>query len=275
MAIITISRQKGSLGTLIGEVLKKELGYTYFDYAVLEEQFGKKYGIPKQTLARYDEKRPHVWDIFSSSEKEKYLHFLKSCVYEFAQNGNCIIVGRGGQVLFQDIPGVLRVSVVAPLQMRIQRIKERFNYDDHLAEQTVRQSDQNRAGFHRFFFHVDWEDCDYYDLIINTRALTVETGVQLIKEALHTFGAVAKEKETEKRIQDICLGQQVMTRIAYDEKIPLHYIQVTAVGGVITLKGSVSTADNIKRIETAARKVPGVKDVVNELYVIPLTHSVS
>ena len=85
MAIITISRQKGSLGTLIGEALKNELGYAYFDHATLEKQFRSKYGIPEQTLARYDEKKPQVWDIFSSSEKDKYLHFLKTCIYDFAQ----------------------------------------------------------------------------------------------------------------------------------------------------------------------------------------------
>lgn len=274
MAIITISRQKGSLGSLIGQALKNELGYTYLDRTTLEQQLINKYGIPEHAFARYDEKKPPIWEIFSA-EKDKYLHFLKTSIYDFAQQGNCIIVGRGGQVLFQDIPGVLRVSVVAPTEVRIERIKTRSNYDDRLAEQVVRHNDHDRAGFHRFFFHVNWEDYHLYDLVINTRDLTTETGVQLIKDALQVVGTVDKQRETERRIKDICLSQQVITSISYDEKIPIHFIEVTSVSGVVTLKGSVMTTDDINRSDVAARKVPGIKDVVNELYVMPLTYGMT
>jgi len=267
MAIITISRQKGSLGSFIGQALKEELGYAYFDRDILEQQLTSKYGVPEQFFARFDEKKPPAWDVFVGG-KDKYLHFLKTTIYDFAQQGNCIIAGRGGQALFQNFPGVLRVSVVAPAEVRIERIRTRFNYDYRLAEQVVRNSDHDRAGFHRFFFHVNWEDYHFYDLVINTRSLTTETGVQLIKDALPAFGTADKQRDTENRLKDLCLGQHVITNISYEENIPVQYIEVTSVDGVVTLKGSVMIFDDVKRSETAARKVPGVKDVVNELTVM-------
>lgn len=274
MAIITISRQKGSLGTLIGQALKDEFGFNYVDRVSLEKQLVSKYGLPEQSVARYDEKKPAVWEVFSS-EKDKYLHFLKTAMYEFAQKGDCIMIGRGGQVLFDGIPGVLRVSVVAPTETRIERVQKHFQYDARLAEQVVRHSDHDRAGFHRFFFHVNWEDYHLYDLVINTHAISVETGVQLVKGALQSLRSADKQGESESRIKDLCLSQEVITKISYAEKIPIHFIEVVSVSGVVTLKGSVMTSEDIARSEAVAKNVPGVKEVVNELYVMPLTYGMT
>ena len=124
MAIITISRQFGSLGTIIAKALKDELKLESLDKIALEETLVSDYGIPEEKVERYDEKKPAFWDIFSS-DKDRYLHFLKTVLYDFASKGNCIIIGRGGQVLLKDIPGVLHVRIVAPRELRIKRIKER------------------------------------------------------------------------------------------------------------------------------------------------------
>lgn len=274
MAIITISRQLGSLGTEIATGLQEELHLREFDKESLEAKLISTYGLPEEKVERYDEKKPAFWDLFSS-DKDKYLHFLKSAIYEFAKDGDCLIIGRGGQVLFQDIPGVLRVSIVAPLELRIERMKERKGYDDRLAEQVIRHSDHDRAGFHRFFFHVNWEDYHLYDLMINTQELTTATAVQLIKDALQAFGVAEKRHESESKLNDACLAQEVATTISYEEHVPVHFLEVSSVSGVITLRGSAMTTEDISRSEAVARRIPGVKDVVNEIYCIPHTYGMT
>jgi cytidylate kinase len=268
MAIITISRQFGSLGTEIAKQLKEEMEFNYLDKESLEEELIKKYGIPEEDVERYDEKKPAFWDVFYS-DKDKYLHFMKTAVYKFAQKGNCIIIGRGGQFLFKNIPGVLNISVVAPLALRLERIKKRYSYNDRLAEQIIRHSDHDRAGFHKFFFHIDWENPELYDLTINTKSFTVKAAVQLIKDALESTGVMEKQSEKENKLADICLSQEVITRIAYIEKIPVQFLEAIAVSGVVTLTGSTITAEDVNYCEVAARKVPGVKEVINEIHYIP------
>jgi len=268
MAIITISRQLGSFGTEIAKKLQTELHCNYLDKQSLEAELVHKYGIPEEKVERYDEKKPAFWDMFSS-DKDHYLHFMKTAIYEFARQGSCIIIGRGGQVLFKDIPGVLHVKVIAPTELRIARVKTRYNYDDRLAEQIIRHNDHDRSGFHKFFFHVNWDDCSLYDLMINTHFLTIDASVGLIKEALATSGIEEKSREADSKIKDLCLGQEVETSILYEEKIPVHFLEVLAISGIVTVRGSVITMEDISRCETAAQKVPGVKKVVNELYCIP------
>lgn len=274
MAIITISRQLGSLGTEIAENLTQELGFKDLGKASLESKLIKKYGLPEEKVERYDEKKPAFWDLFSA-DKDRYLHFLKTVIYDFARDGNCVIIGRGGQVLFQDIPGVLRVRIVAPLELRIERLKERNQYDDRLAEQVIRHSDHDRAGFHRFFFHVNWEDYHLYDLMINTQELTATTAVQLIKDALQAYGVTEKHAVAASKLKDACLSQDVATAILYEEHVPIHFLEVGSVSGVVTLRGSAMTTEDISRSEAVAGRIAGVKEVVNEIYCIPHTYGMT
>lgn len=271
MAVMTISRQLGSLGTEIAKVLNEKLQLNYLDKIKLEKALVSEYGISGKSIEKYDEKKPPLWDIFSS-DKDRYLHFMKTAIYEFAKQGNCIIIGRGGQILLKDIPGVLHVRVIAPLELRIERIKQQYSYKNKLAEQLIRHSDHDRTGFHKFFFHVNWEDPCWYDLVINTQSFTGENAVDLIKDALNMFGVEEKKSETERKLADLCLGQEVMTHIAYKEQIPIRFLEALAEDGVVTLSGSTSTSEDIEYCETVARKVPGVKDVINEVYLIPSTY---
>jgi cytidylate kinase len=274
MAIITISQQLGSLGTDIANVLKEELHFKYLDKESLEEKLVSKYGLPEEKIERYDEKKPAFWDMFSS-DKDQYLHFLKTAIYEFARKDSCIIIGRGGQILFQEVPGVLRVRIVAPTELRVERIKECHKYDDRLAEQLIRHSDHDRAGFHRFFFHVNWEDYHLYDLMINTQTFTVPIAVQLIRDALQSFGAEEKQQETENKMNDLCLAQEVVTSIAYENRVPIHFLEAISVRGVVTLRGSAMTTEDVSRSESITRNVPGVKNVINEIYCIPHTYGMT
>lgn len=268
MAIITISRQFGSLGTQIAKVLKEELKCDYLDKLKLEETLVTEYGIPEENVEKYDEKKPAFWDIFST-EKDRYLHFMKTAIYKFAREGNGIIIGRGGQILLKDIPGLLHVRVIAPRELRVERIKERYSYDDKLGEQIIRHSDHDRTGFHKFFFHVNWEEPCLHDLIINTQTFTVEHAVGLIKDSLEMLGIEEKKHETESKLADLCLGQEVITHIAYKERLPIQFLEAIVEDGVVTLRGSTITSEDIEGCETIARKIPGVKDVVNEIYYIP------
>ncbi len=274
MAIITISRQFGSFGTEIATTLKEELHCNYLDKAALEETLVKKYGIPAENVERYDEKKPPLWDIFSS-DKDKYLHFMKTAVYEFARQGNCILVGQGGQVLLRDVPGTLHVRVLAPKAVRIERVQQRYGYDARLAEQVVRHSDHDRIGFHKFFFHVNWDDVNLYDLMLNTQLFSVEQAVGLLRESVTMLHLDEQQGQTVQKLDDLCLGQKVITQIAYTENIPIQFLEAHVVQGVVTLRGSTITTDDIVRCEAIARRVAGVTDVVNEVYFIPSTYGMA
>ena len=274
MAIITISRQLGSFGNEIAAALHAELSYAYLDKPKLDELLVAKYGLSEESVDKYDEKKPAFWDLFFT-EKDRYLHFMKTAMFEFARQDNCIILGRGGQVLLKGVPGAFHVRVLAPLDKRIERIKQRYNYNDKLAEQVIRRSDHDRIGFQKFFFQVNWEDLTQYDMLLNTGTFTVKQAVTLIKTSVELLELHTRQEETKQALADLCLGQEVMTQIAYEEKLPIQFLEAVVKNGTVTLRGSTITADDIGRCEEVARKVPGITQVVNEIYFIPNTYGLS
>lgn len=274
MAVITISRQFGSSGTHIAKALADKLNFQIIDKELLESTLVEKYGIPEENVEKYDEKKPAFWDIFSS-DKDRYLHFMKTAMYEEARKRDSIMLGRGGQVLFKDVPGVLHVRIIAPCGQRTAALMQEHGYDEKLAQQMMRHSDHDRAGFHKFFFHINWEDPCFYDLVINTSTFLVDAAVQLITTTLELANIKEKAAAMESKLADLCLAQAVVTQIAYKEHIPIQFLEAIVTNGIVTLKGSTITTEDIKRCETAAREVAGVKDVKNEVYFIPNTYGMS
>jgi cytidylate kinase len=177
MAVITVSRQMGSLGTEIAQILAERLQYEYVD----KDKIGKvltTYGLPELDLEKFDEKKPPFWDSWQIQRK-KFLHFLEAGIYEFARKGNVVIVGRGGQVLLKDLPGVFHLRVIAPLAVRVQRVLAEEK-DEKQTARLLRRNDRDSEGFIRSFFDMDWDDPNLYDLVINTQKVSAESAAEMI-----------------------------------------------------------------------------------------------
>jgi gas vesicle protein len=89
--------------------------------------------------------------------------------------------------------------------------------------------------------------------------------------AAETYGVKQKathlmEKE-KPQPDDVTLARKVETEIFRDADVPKGKINVNAENGVVYLRGEVETPDMIKDLESAARKVKGVREVENLLHV--------
>jgi len=120
MSTITLSRQLGSLGTEIAREVAEKLNYAYVD----KEKMGKivaAFGFGLLEVEKFDEKKPPFWDSLSL-QRTHFLHALQAAIYDFARKGQVVIVGRGGQVLLRNLPGVLHVRIFAPFDLRVKRL---------------------------------------------------------------------------------------------------------------------------------------------------------
>ena len=130
----------------------------------------KAYGVAGSKLEKYDERKPAFLAAFSQ-DRDDYLHFLKTAMLDEAGKGNCVFIGRGAFAFFKDVPGVLSVFLVAPVDIRIERVKSYFHCDDKRARQIIDQSDHDRSGFHRYFFDIEWKEPSNYHLTLNIGVL--------------------------------------------------------------------------------------------------------
>lgn len=266
MAIITISREMGSGGIPIAHRAAEKLGYTLIDGEAIARVAGK-YGLTPEALEITDEKPP----AFVEKLDEKMavdLQLIELIILEYALKGNVIIYGRGGQDLLKDINSVLRVRIIAPFEERVERWAEREWLDPDLARILVRKSDQQRAGFIKYYFDRDWNDPIHYDLVINTSRLSEDTAVKLLCEGVKDKNLAEKKGAAKNTLHDLIVRKRTEIAVLSSAGIEAHHLQIAAEDGLVTLSGHLHSEAERKEVLKIVRKVEGVKEVVDRLKII-------
>lgn len=182
MDVVTISRQLGSLGFEIAQLLAERLGYRLVWREVIN-QAAIRAGAPEVALAMIDEL--NLLGIYPPQEKcLAYIEAVEKVLRELADEGKVVIVGRGGQIVLHEDPRVLHVRVVAPLEVRVERISARKAVSPKAALAQIKASDRTRRLYFQKFYQMDWDEPTLYDLIINSERIPPDTAVEMICQAL-------------------------------------------------------------------------------------------
>jgi cytidylate kinase len=181
MAVITMSRQYGSLGNIVVHALAESLGYRVVMRELIN-QAALRAGAPAVALAIIDE-LGLLGITPTADEYQAYTRAVQTVMEELAAAGDVIIVGRGGQVVLANFPGVLRVRMIAPLDVRARRLAERLHISVRAAHAQAAASDRQRRTYLKRFYNIDWDDPLLYDLVINTAHLDAAQACDLIYQA--------------------------------------------------------------------------------------------
>lgn len=182
MAVITISRQLGSLGCQVAEETARCLNYRVVWREVINEAASRA-GVPEVALATIDEL--DLLGLRPSAEARKAYHdAVREIMKELHAAGNVVIVGRAGQVILHGAPDVLHVRVFAPFDLRVQRIANQHNVSEEVARDQLLTSDKARTRYLKRYYHARWDDQDLYDVMVNTANISPQTAAGVICRAL-------------------------------------------------------------------------------------------
>ncbi len=266
MAIITISREMGSGGIPIAQQVAEELGFTLVNGDAIKEM-ASEYDLTDEDLQQSDEKPPAFVEKLDR-QIELNMNRIQLIVLEQALKGDVIIYGRGGQDLLSEIKSVFRVRVIAPFEERVERWAEREWIDPDLARSLVRKSDQQRAGFIKYYFDRDWENPVEYDLVINTTRLSNETAVQLIKKAIKDPSLIKKASSCKAKIQDLIIQKKIQIARLANDQIKDIWFNIEVRDCHVTLAGHVYSAAERKAIIDDAQQTEGVTGVTDKLKIV-------
>lgn len=265
--IVTISRQAGAGGEEIARVLAQGLGWRVLDNQTIEKLLEAK-GLPLLDVAAFNERKPDLWHRLSA-EKNRYLQMLKLVSYEFARRGPCVILGRGGQILFADVPAVVRVRVVAPLEQRIRSAAQAQGLDERRARQAIEASDAQREGFYRSLFHVDWDCPTLYDLVLNTRLLSATAAAELVMRLLTRSELSEQVAPAARCLESLYLTQQAVVSILFEQHLAIRDLRIVVDDGTVRVEGSAQDRPSLERARDVAAAVFTRKQVRNEIRLEP------
>lgn len=180
MSVITVSRQWGSEGSALARKLVQILGYRLIDKTELVER-AQKYGVLPNVFEHVDEQTP---SFPKRQYEEKYIVAMNEIIRSLAQEDNVVIIGRASEIILKEFPNVFHIRVVAPLDLRIRRVMERYDISYNEAAKAIARSDKNRAEYVRTFYHADINNPLLYDLILNTNKLDIDEMVKYVAEII-------------------------------------------------------------------------------------------
>ncbi len=212
MAVITFSRQIASWGDEIAARACELLDYRYFDKQLMMET-AAEVGLCEPEVVDFSEDRYEVQDFISKLFRSgprtvkhvivreethglidplsarvlnevQCVSLVRYTVLMAYETGNIVIVGRGGQAILKDKPGALHVRVVAPPEVRIQRLRDQGMIGIADIKAKINQQDRATAEYLDRFFGVKCDDPAHYHLLINTGLMGVEEAAQVIVAAV-------------------------------------------------------------------------------------------
>jgi cytidylate kinase len=188
--VVTISREYGSGGGTLADMLARRLGWKLVNTSLVAE-VAKRAKIDPTVAARYDEcvdpwflrLVKGLWQGGYEGlattvdtrivDSQAMAQLSGEIIREAAELGQCVIVGRGGQCILRQRQDVFHVSVFGPHQQKIQRMRDRLAPGSD-AERFMEETDRRRAAYIRRFYGEDWKDRRLYHLVISS-ALGIET----------------------------------------------------------------------------------------------------
>jgi len=195
--VITISRDYGCFATQIAKEITIALNesnkakWKFISKEILEES-AKELNVNKQEIAHLfgANDKSFLGDLIVSFSKRKYAsdsnikEAISTIVKDYAERGNCIIVGRAGCVLANHIDKALHIKITAPFQYRVNYIMNKYNLTINEAEQKVEDTDLKRKRF-MSFFNGNIPDNELFHLTLNKDKLSefeiVNTIINLAK----------------------------------------------------------------------------------------------
>ncbi len=208
--IITIGRQYGSGGRIVGKALAKELGIHFYDEEILTIT-SEQSAVGEVFFRLADEKagsnllyrivsglKPQLGKPSTDADivkPENLFRFQSQVIRELASQESCIIAGRCADYILSredmEFPGLVKIFVYADTPALIRRTMEVDKVDEKEAAKRVKKINRERKEYYRYYTGESWEDWNNYDLIINTSCIDLEQTAKLIKDYIKLRGIFA------------------------------------------------------------------------------------
>ncbi len=189
--VITIAREYGSGGRLIGESVAKSLDIPFYDKELIL-MAAKKSGLSEDYIRRTEQIKSasFLYSLYMTSQvlpmSDQIFLVQSKIIRELAEKGPCVIVGRCADYVLRNMPNCMNVFIHAPIEERMQRAKEEYKDDAANMEDYVRKQDKKRASYYNYFSQSKWGNAHNYHIALNS-TLGIEKSAYLVKDAAMAF----------------------------------------------------------------------------------------
>lgn len=176
--VVTISREYGSGGRYVGELLAKKLGIPFYDKNIITLS-AKESGLTTEYVKKNEQtlKGPQTTDDLLYIATTKVIKNLY-------KKGSCVIVGRCGNYILKDKKDVLKIYLYSSLEDKINRVTKYYNIDKNEAVKTINKVNKERKRHYKYYTNTILDDYNNYDLIFDVSKFGVEKTADIISNII-------------------------------------------------------------------------------------------
>ncbi len=206
--LVTISREYGSGGRIIGKLVAEKLGVPFYDKEIIDLAVEES-GFSREMIesAELKAKSSFAYSLASTvsfgesvsggslSVNEKLFLAQFDVIKKIGDSGEGVIVGRCADYVLRDTPGVTNVFIYSEMEERIKRCVEVYGDDPAKVKQTIATYDKARQNYYNYHTCQKWGDYRNYNLIINSYCISEEEAADLIVSYVQNRTVAGKEEE--------------------------------------------------------------------------------
>lgn len=195
--VITISRQFGSGGHEIGQMISDRLGIPMYDHRLVS-MAAEELNVTEEMAGQVDETRLNTflsgYDVNMSNYPDfinaaSYIYGFNDNVYRkqaeiirgLAKKGPCVIIGRCADYVLRDDYTCVNVFICADRQDRIRRIAERYDLTERKAAAKIRKMDRDRQYYYETHTGLEWGGMYTHQAVLNVSMLGQKQVVDILE----------------------------------------------------------------------------------------------
>jgi len=187
--IISVGRQLGSGGHIIGKLLSEKFQIPFYDKELIGAAAAES-GLSKEMFEQADEQvNPTstgglLSDYFQHNyfSNETLFQLQSDVIRNIASRESAVIMGRCADYVLRDQRRCISLFITADMPDRVKRVMEYQHLSDKKAEALIAKADKKRAGYYYYYSNKIWGSAASYHLCINSSVLGIENTAEYIRE---------------------------------------------------------------------------------------------
>lgn len=250
MALVTITREMGSLGKDVASGLSEALRVPLI-YHEVADHLADRMRVRKSHVIRLLDGKANLFERLTA-DKTSLSIFTADEIVNLALGEGAVIRGWGATHLLRGVPHAVCVRVCAPMEVRKRRMMERTgsNDPDHVAEE-IHHNDEAHTAIMKRNFSVQWTDAEHYDLVLNTERVSVKECVERVLGLVRSR-EFAETDESRQRLQDLALAWRIRAALRRSPRTRSLRVTVNAKEGRLILAGMLDTVQEREDVNEVA-----------------------
>lgn len=191
--LVTVSREYGSGGRIIGHILSDKLGVPFYDEELIEMAVQKS-GLSREIVetAELRAKSTFSYSLAAAmnfnylgyaeggSVNEKLFVTEYEIIKQIGEMGSGVIIGRCADYVLKDMEKATRIFIYGDRESRKNRLINQYGEPTDGVDKKIDLYDRARANYYNYHTGGKWGSYKNYDLLINSSNMTEEDVAEVI-----------------------------------------------------------------------------------------------